>query len=83
MLLEAGERQPRSLAEAYCEPCAPRVADAIEALASHLAALDNAYATGEERHLMTLSSREMPGAKRGSLADLASWAEGLPGAALP
>ena len=81
MLLEAGDRQPRSLAEAYCEPCAPRVADAVDALASQLRALDSAYATGEERHFMTLSSRELPGAKHGSLADLAGWAQSLSGAA--
>ena len=84
MLLEAGERQPRSLAESYRACCAPNLDSAIEALAAHLAALDEAYATGEERHVMSLSQdREVPGASRGSLAELAGWARTLPEGAVP
>ena len=79
MLLEAGDRQPRSLAEAYRMPCDPHFDPAIDALASHLAALDEAYATGEERRVMSLSSEtDIPEAERGSLADLAKWARTLP-----
>ena len=79
MLLEAGDRQPRSLAEAYRTPCDPHFDPAIGALASHLAALDEAYATGEERWAMSLSNEvEIPEAERGSLADLARWASNLP-----
>lgn len=79
MLLEAGDRQPRSLAEAYRIPCAPHVGIAIGALTNHLAALDEAYATGEERRAMLLANEvNIPGAERGSLADLAEWTRSLP-----
>ena len=53
MLLEAGDRQPRSLAEAYRVACAPEVGTAVSALSAHLAALDGAYATGEKRRVMS------------------------------
>ena len=79
MLLEAGDRQPRSLAEAYRKPCAPHVGPAIEALTTHLAALDEAYATGEERRAMSMdNAANIPGAERGTLADLAEWAQTMP-----
>ena len=84
MLLEAGERQPRSLAEAYRASCKPEVDAAIEALAGHLTLLDEAYATGEDRHVMSLSrDREIPRATRGTLAELAGWARALPQGAAP
>ena len=78
MLLEAGDRQPRSLAEAYRTPCEPHTGPAVAALSQHLGALDEAYATGEERHVMSLTNIEVPGTKSGSLADLASWVQSLP-----
>ena len=80
MLLEAGDRQPRSLGEAYRHPCAPNTQAAVDALSKHLTRLDEAYATGEERRVMTtLADVEIPSAERGSLADLAEWAKTLPG----
>lgn len=78
MLLEAGDRQPRSLAEAYRAACAPKAGAAVSALSVHLAALDEAYATGERRRVMSLVKTEVPGAERGTLADLAGWARTLP-----
>ena len=78
MLLEAGDRQPRSLAEAFRTPCAPGTAPAVAALADHLAALDAAYATGESRRMMSLANTDLPDAERGTLAELATWARGLP-----
>lgn len=80
MLVESGDRQPRTLAEAYRCPCSPNAGAAVDAMASHLKRLDEAYETGEERRVMTLVDVELPGAKRGSLADLAAWAQTLPGA---
>ena len=77
MLLEAGHRQPRSLAEAWRTPCPANAAPAVAALASHLQTLDDVYATGEERRFMSLGDDAVPGAERGSLADLAAWAEGV------
>ena len=78
MLIEAGDRQPRSLAEAYRKPCAPRLVPAVEALSAHLAALDEAYATEEARRVMSLASADVPRAASGSLAALAEWAQSLP-----
>ena len=78
MLLEAGDRQPRSLAGAYREACEPHLAPAVAALGQHLADLDEAYDTGEERRAMSLVKAEVPGASFGPLADLAQWARLLP-----
>lgn len=78
MLLEAGDRQPRSLAEAFRKPCPPETGQAIAALSEHLSALDAAYATGEARRVMTLSNGDVPGAARANLADLAAFARDLP-----
>lgn len=78
MLLEAGDRQPRSLAEAYRYACAPGTAPAVTALAEHLARLDENYATGEARRVMSLANTEISGAEHANLAELASWAQGLP-----
>lgn len=77
MLLEAGDRQPRSLAEAFRSPCAPRTDDAVGALAAHLAALDTAYATEEDRRVMSLVKTDVPLAEAGSLGELAKWARSL------
>ncbi|MDK3016472.1 type I-E CRISPR-associated protein Cas7/Cse4/CasC [Pseudodonghicola flavimaris] len=79
LLLEAGDRQPRSLAEAFRVPTAPETGQAVAALSTHLAALDAAYATGEARRVMSLANADIPAAERGSLADLAGFAKGLPG----
>lgn len=78
MMLEAGDRQPRSLAEAFRTPCAAENGQAVGALADHLAALDAAYATGEARHFMSLANTDIAEADRGTLADLAHFAQGLP-----
>jgi CRISPR system Cascade subunit CasC len=80
MLLEAGERQPRSLAEAFRVPVEAEagMAGATDALARHLAALDAAYATGEERRFLSVQDAEIAGAARGTLKDLADWAAVLP-----
>lgn len=78
MLLENGDRQPRSLAEAYRSPCDPHVEAAVAALVRHLQRLDTAYATGEARRAMSLVAGDVPNAELSSLADLAAWAQTLP-----
>lgn len=78
MLLEAGDRQPRSLAEAFRIPCQPHVDPAINALSERLAALDRVYATGEKRRHLCLTDASVPQSESGSLADLAKWVRGLP-----
>jgi CRISPR system Cascade subunit CasC len=78
LLVEAGDRQPRSLAEAFRTPCAASTGVAVGRLAEHLAALDAAYATGEARRVMSLANAEVPGAEPGALADLAAFVRDLP-----
>ena len=78
MLLEVGDRQPRSLAEAYRKACAPDTGIAFTRLSNQLKTLDNVYATGEERRLLALSNSDIPAAERATLAELATWAKGLP-----
>ena len=81
VLLEAGDRQPRSLSEAFREPSRPHLGSALEALAGQLAAFDQAYDTQETRHVLSLlANQSIPGAEPGSLGDLAKWASTLPGA---
>lgn len=79
LMVEAGDRQPRSLAEAFRTPCPAQAGVAVERLAGHLAALDAAYATGETRRVMSLANTDVPGAERGTLAELAGFAKSLPG----
>ncbi len=84
VLVEAGERQPRTLANAFRDPVslaahhneslARRSADALH---GHLGALDEAYATGERRRQMALPDLTLAGVDRASLPDLAAWAGAL------
>lgn len=78
VLVEAGDRQPRSLAEAFRTPCAANTGVAVGKLAEHLGALDAVYATGETRRVMSLANVDIPGAESGALADLAAFASDLP-----
>lgn len=78
MLLEAGDRQPRSLAEAFRKPCAPLLAAAAEALSAQLTKLDEVYETGEERMAFSLADVRLPDTSKGTLRTLAEWAGSLP-----
>ena len=49
MLIEAGDRQPRSLAEAFRTPCAAATQDAEGRARDHLERLDGCYGGGEAR----------------------------------
>ena len=75
MLVEAGNRQPRSLAEAFRGHCPPDTRKAEEAVRQHLEKLDAVYETREARRLMSLDDESMPGADRLSLAELAGWSD--------
>ena len=74
MLIEAGRRQPRSLANAYRTPSRPQLAEAISALSGYLGKLDNAYGFKETRRVMSVEDCDIPGTERLNLDDLASWA---------
>ncbi len=75
LLVEIGEAQPRSLAAAFREACAPDLPSAIKNLSKHLLKLDSRYDTRESRMAMSLDdSQVLSNAKSGSLNEIASWA---------
>jgi CRISPR system Cascade subunit CasC len=84
VLVEAGDRQPRTLANAFRDPVSlehglneslgRRTADK---LLGHLAALDDMYATGEARRHAALPDLALAGVDGGSLPALAAWAGGI------
>ena len=74
MLIEAGARQPRSLANAFRTPTQAQSARAAGALAQYLDKLDSAYGVRETRRVMSLEKFEIPDADRVPLDDLANWA---------
>lgn len=74
LLLEAGDRQPRSLAGAFRKPVEADLEQAVNALADHLNRLDEVYETGESRRYLTLSEASIEGSEKGTLAALAAWA---------
>lgn len=74
MLIEAGSRQPRSLANAYRRPVPARVDAATDALAVCLGKLDNAYGGREVRRVISVEDCDIPKAERLCLDDLAAWA---------
>lgn len=75
MLLEAGDRQPRSLAEGYRKPCTPDRDAAVGRLADQLARFDRAYSTGERRICLNLSDARTGDLPTGTIADLGRWAQ--------
>ena len=76
MLIEAGDRQPRSLAAAYRKPVSHDCEKAVEVLNDHLALLDETYETGEARRYLSLVDTPLNGAEKLSLKALAEWAAG-------
>ena len=74
MMVEAGDRQPRSLGEAFRNPSDATTEAAERAASKHLGKLDDTYGTGEARRVMSLNGANIPGADPVSLAELAEWA---------
>ena len=74
MLVEAGLRQPRSLANAYRNPARPRVDEAAYALCDYLAKYDAAYGGHESRRFMSIENEGLPSAERMDMNALARWA---------
>lgn len=78
LLVEAGDRQPRSLAEAFLTPVKATVAAAEEAMAGHLADFDANYRTGEARRFLSLrNDAALPGAARATLPEIMQWVHGM------
>ncbi len=74
MLIEAGSRQPRSLANAFRRPSKAQTDDAVRNLSAYLGCLDNAYGSKESRRVMSLEEYAVPNATRVNLDELAQWA---------
>lgn len=84
MLVEAGDRQPRTLANAFRDPVALDYEQnaslgrsTADKMSQFLAELDAAYATGETRRQMALPDLRLSDIDAVSLPDLAAWAGGL------
>ena len=75
MLVEAGDRQPRSLSGAFRDSCPPQMEATLKRLAEYLEKLDRAYATGESRRFMSLEETQLSNAQSLSLPELAQWVE--------
>ena len=74
MLIEAGNRQPRSLANAFRIPVKAQVESAAEALAAEMNGLDNMYGAKEARRISSKKNYNIPNAEHLCLDDLATWA---------
>ncbi len=81
IVIEAGSRQPRSLANAFLRPVPVRGdlrANAMAALGSHLEAFDKVYKQREQRRIAALQGADLiPAEDAQSLDDLAGWAAGI------
>jgi CRISPR system Cascade subunit CasC len=80
LLVETGSRQPRSLANAFRDPVpldrrGGTLESAVNAMREHLTRLDEAYGAKEQRRFLAVEPCTLPGAERGSLGELASWAK--------
>lgn len=76
ILVEAGDRQPRSLAAAFRNPVAADIHASITRSADHLSTMDRLYETGEARRsLHTMNEDVFASAPRGSLREIAEWAK--------
>jgi CRISPR system Cascade subunit CasC len=73
MLIEAGDRQPRSLATAYRKAITNDIEAARLALQETLAKHDESYATGEQRAYLCLEG-DLKGPEKLALTPLAQWA---------
>ena len=74
MLIEAGARQPRSLANAFRKPSKAQTDDAVRNLSTYVGCLDSAYGVSESRRVMSLEESAIPNAARVNLDELAQWA---------
>ena len=74
MLVEAGARQPRSLANAYRKPAKAQTVEAANALSGYLQKLDDCYGAKEARRVMSVEKCAIPSADPLNLDEVASWA---------
>lgn len=77
MLTEAGNAQPRTLANAFRKPCSARVDDAVHGIIGYLTKIDSAYGNAPLRAHLSIETAALPGSTGKSLDDLAAWARDL------
>ena len=73
MLVEIGDRQPRSLAGAYRTPTRPRIRESLDAMKRYIERLDQVYESDEKRRYNALDDVEIPRAEFLNLNALADW----------
>ena len=73
MLVEAGRRQPRTLANAFRKRIEPQIDCAAAALSGHLEKLDDCYSAREVRRFMSVDDCDLPQSERLNMCDLANW----------
>ena len=74
MLIEAGSRQPRSLANAFRKPTSAQTDEAARAMADYLSKFDRAYGVHTARRAMSLEGFDFPDSVNVDMDELASWA---------
>ena len=74
MLIEAGRRQPRTLANAFRTPSKALVSDAFARLSDYLGKVDRAYGGSEERRHLAVDPVTLPRSEPADLDKLAAWA---------
>ena len=73
LLVEAGNRQPRSLAPAYRTPTEPQLEEAVRTLSTHLNNLDDVYGAHEDRRLMSVNGLAIDNVDKLSLLSIGEW----------
>jgi len=75
VFLEMGDRQPRSLSDAFRTACAPELSVTLDCLSRTVSSFDECYGAGEARGFMcTEKEFNLPSSDRMPLDDLAKWA---------
>lgn len=77
MLIEAGNGQPRTLANAYRKPCGARVDEAVASMSAYLTRIDASYGNPPQRAHLSIDEVTLPGSSIKPLDNLAIWARDL------
>lgn len=78
IMLESGNRQPRTLANAFREPVAPSLEAAITALGGYLKSFDLMYGKGEDRRICAIQDTAVvPAQGVSSVDEIAGWVSEL------
>ena len=70
MMVETGNRQPRSLADAFRKPVKPTLKAALRSLKNQLVSFDDNYGKGEERQFLSVKNIDLDGAAKVDLTTM-------------